>query len=97
MFASFLGWTPLMLAAENGHYNFCRWLLQKGANVNATMVTGWTAAHAATKKGEYSTLELLLQNGASTSLQASHRDFGRNLKLRDLTNDDKLTDLINQY
>ena len=55
---------------------FARWLLEKGAEVNARMPgTCWTAGHAATKKGNQELLELLLSSGADQNILAQHRDI----------------------
>ena len=58
-----------------------KWLIDNGADVNASMPsTGWTAGHAAAKKDNLEMLELLLQKGANQNVLAMHRDFGKNLR-----------------
>ena len=92
------GWTALMTAAENGQVEYARWLLQNGADVNAQMVGSmWTAGHAAAKRGNVDILELLLQKGANQDLPASHREFGRNLRVADVTTDEGVLQLLQRY
>jgi len=80
-----------MSAAENGHYKFARWLLDRGAAVNQAMETGWTAMHSAAKNDHGRVLVLLLRRGGDKNLKATHRDFGRNLFVEDVTaNEDTL-------
>ncbi|MFC1843146.1 ankyrin repeat domain-containing protein [Candidatus Dependentiae bacterium] len=38
--------TPLILASIRGHVNIVKFLLSKGANVNAKDICGWTALHS---------------------------------------------------
>lgn len=92
------GWTALMTAAENGQTASAKWLIENGADVNASMPsTGWTAGHAATKKGNLEVLELLLKNGADQSKQAMHRDFGKNLGFEDVTQEKPVLELLSKY
>ena len=74
-----------------------RWLLEKGALVNHAMATGWTAAHAAAKRGNAEILEMLLQAGADRHAKAAHREFGKNLAVEDVTNDQEILELLAKY
>ena len=77
---------------------YTKWLLQNGADVNAQMVGSmWTAGHAAAKRGNAEILELLLQKGANQDLLASHQEFGRNLRLADVTTDEGVLQLLKRY
>ena len=92
------GWTALMTAAENNQVESAKWLLRNGAEVNTQMQgTLWTAGHAAAKRGNLEILELLLKNGASQDSLACHRDFGKNLRFADVTNDEKVLKLLQRY
>lgn len=91
------GWTPLMSAAENNAALMVTWLIKNGAVVNIAMDTGWTAMHAAAKKNSYDILKILLENGGDKNLEAVHRDFGRNLKVEDVTVDERLLELLKKY
>ena len=87
-----------MTAAENNQVESAKWLLRNGAEVNTQMQgTLWTAGHAAAKRGNLEILELLLKNGASQDSLACHRDFGKNLRFADVTNDEKVLKLLQRY
>lgn len=91
------GWTILMTCAEGGHLEMARLLVEKGADVNKRMATGWTASHAAAKMGHLQVLEFLLQNGADKNIRASHRQFGRDLKVEDVTADQQVIQLLSRF
>ncbi len=88
------GWTPLMAASDKGRVLLVEWLLKKGAGVNAAMATGWTAAHSAAKNGHVDVLKLLLAKGADSDLEASHKEFGRNCKLDDVSIEDEILEVL---
>ncbi|KAF7285836.1 ankyrin repeat and KH domain-containing protein 1-like isoform X5 [Rhynchophorus ferrugineus] len=56
--------TPLMEAAQEGHYDLVRFLLEFGANVNAVTQTNDTALTYACENGHTDVAELLMQYGA---------------------------------
>ena len=68
MFISFLDipWkaTPLHLAAQNGHVECARSLIQGGAKVSAERKGNFTPLHVAALHGRAEIVELLIQNGA---------------------------------
>lgn len=88
------GWTPLMAAAENNNRKACKWILENGGDVNASMETGWTAMHAAAKKGNTHIVEILLDYGADCGMEATHRNFGSKLTPFDVVGDWKLKKLL---
>jgi hypothetical protein len=58
------GWTPLMLAAFNGHDDVIRVLIKHQANVHASDLLGNTALHWASDAGQLSSARLLIENRA---------------------------------
>merc|ERR1711879_1142824 len=92
------GWSVLMTASENNQFEFAKWLIKNGADVNKSMEsTGWTAGHAAAKRGNLDILGLLLKNGARQDALAMHRDFGKNLRFYDVTSDERIHQLLQNY
>ena len=91
------GWTPLMAAADGGQLEACRWLLKNGAQVNASMSTGWTAMHSAAKKGFRDIVALLLESNGNKNIMGAHREFGKNLRVEDVTTDNNILSLLDAY
>jgi ankyrin repeat protein len=58
--------TPLGLAAEHGNLETIKYLINAGANVNATnyLKSSWAAFHAASKHGKWAAAKFLLEYGA---------------------------------
>lgn len=69
------GWTPLIVAAFNGHSSLCLALLARGADVNACNHKGTSvlmyAKSAVIRTGDLAILDILLHAGAN----AGHRDI----------------------
>ena len=64
------GHTPLLIAAQNGHTDFCGFLLAHESNLNEIMAdTKHTALHFAAVKGHNASIEALLSWGAEVSPQ----------------------------
>ncbi|MGC2049553.1 MAG: ankyrin repeat domain-containing protein [Gallionella sp.] len=55
------GWTPLMLAAFNGHDDVIKVLIKHRANVHASDLLGNTALHWAADSGQTSSTKLLIE------------------------------------
>lgn len=64
------GWTPLMVAAGNGHTAFMRFLLDEGCEAGIASESGRTAMHRAAVKGREKALRLLI----SKKVKADSRD-----------------------
>ncbi|XP_064478771.1 uncharacterized protein LOC135392060 [Ornithodoros turicata] len=58
------GWTPILLAAANGHAEVVKYLAVEGADVAALDPTSYTAMHLAAMNGHNACLEVLLKVGA---------------------------------
>ncbi|XP_019636244.1 PREDICTED: ankyrin repeat domain-containing protein 17-like [Branchiostoma belcheri] len=62
-----LQWTPLHLAAKNGHHETVTALLTADADVNARDDEEWTALHLAALKGHHETVTALLTAAADVN------------------------------
>ncbi len=70
----FYGRTALMWAAEQGHPEVAKLLLDKGADVNAKTGEGWTALMSAAVGRDLEVVRLLLDKGADVNAEGSfHR------------------------
>ncbi len=59
--------TPLCLAAEKGEVDIARFLITKGADVNATDSREWTPLHKAADGNKLEVAQLLLNNGTNVN------------------------------
>ena len=59
------GKTPLMVAAEKGHVEVVKSLLDHGADINDEEVNGWTALHISAIKAHTEVESLLRAKGAT--------------------------------
>ncbi len=62
--ASYLGQTPLMLAALNNRKELVTFLLANGADINAKNEEGWTALSRAQEFGHNEVVKILKAHGA---------------------------------
>ena len=62
------GITLLMLAVAHENYDACKYLIEKGANVNLQTNYGLTALHYASHRHNYDICVLLVENGADILL-----------------------------
>lgn len=62
-------YTSLAIAAAQGHEAVVRFLLAKGANIDAADLSGDTALMSATYMRRDAVVPLLVENGANTNLQ----------------------------
>lgn len=58
------GFTALMIAAQHGHDNMLKILLEYGASTTSTDETGWTALMEACQNDHADTVQLLLEHSA---------------------------------
>jgi len=65
-------YTSLHIAAEKGHESVARFLLDRGASINATAMDNWTPLHFAALNGHESIARLLLDRGASINATAKY-------------------------
>ncbi|CAF1239628.1 unnamed protein product [Didymodactylos carnosus] len=69
------GRTLLYLAARNGFYNICDFLLKSGCNVNEIQKDGSTALHAAAFYGHLLIVELLLEYEANPEIRNNFASY----------------------
>lgn len=62
--------TPLYEAANRGHNEICKLLIEAGADVNAKNHEGWTPLHAATDECCDEVVQLLLERGADPNARS---------------------------
>ena len=60
------GWTPLTVAANNGHKEIVELLIAKGADVNAKDDDGYTPLDGAVDEGQIEIAALLRKHGGKT-------------------------------
>ena len=58
------GWTPINVAADGGHLEVVRLLVEKGADMTIAHSAGWTPIHSAAAGGYDDVVKLLVHNGA---------------------------------
>jgi ankyrin repeat protein len=58
------GWSPLHLAVKNGHLEMVKFLIDRGAEINARGVRGVTPLRMALDSGQKPTADYLRENGA---------------------------------
>lgn len=58
------GWTPVMIAADEGHEEIVELLIEAGADVRAKDKTGATSLHWASRSGHAEVVERLIRAGA---------------------------------
>jgi hypothetical protein len=72
------GWTPLHLAAWNGHVEVVKFLVEQRADVTTKDSDGWTPLHSATQNGHLEVVKFLLQSDMRFRSDVSTPDaFGR--------------------
>ncbi len=62
------GWTPLHMAAGNGHENLVRELIKSNANLNATSENGTTPMMMAARMGHITAYQEIVKAGADPTL-----------------------------
>ena len=88
------GWTPLLTATNNRHYQLATWLVEHGANVNLQNKGGWTPLYLATDNrniegGDYPVakpdmndlefITILLDHGADPNLRVIDNTLTRTI------------------
>jgi ankyrin repeat protein len=68
------GNTALHAAAEHGHFNVSRLLVESGARVDMANEDGYTPLHKAAAMGDYDTSALLVEKGADVKARTSVGD-----------------------
>jgi NF-kappa-B inhibitor-like protein 2 len=66
------GWTPLHEAANHGHMDIVRYLLDCKANINIKANNGITTLIDACNSGRLDIIEILLSYGAKTNIRTNN-------------------------
>lgn len=66
---TFDGFTPLQLAAMRGRTEMARWLLLKGAEIDAAGPKGMPSLHSSIERGHIAVVKLLLASGADVTVR----------------------------
>lgn len=66
------GYTPLHLAAKEGHIETVKALLEHGAQVNAQNLYGWTPLHVAAVRNYTDITRLLLDRGGDITVEDNY-------------------------
>ena len=69
------GWTCLITAAENGHLDICRLLIDKGAQLEAKTSNGWTPLHCAADQGHVEIVRLFCDRGADVEARTNDNAY----------------------
>jgi hypothetical protein len=69
--------TALHIAADQGHYHLCQWLLAKGAYPNARDAAGNTPVFCSVNSGNMQVVSLLLEYGADLNVVS---DYGMTIE-----------------
>jgi len=64
-----MGECPLIRAAHNGHFHTVKFLVEKGADVNAIDMGDNTALHWAAMRGHVEIVKYLLEQGADKTIR----------------------------
>lgn len=92
--------TPLMTAAQYSHIKVVKYLIERGANVNAVQkVTGWTALHysVAAKTSEIDIVKILIDAGADRTLAATDLEVGVPYKYAVICEKNEVADILKNY
>lgn len=90
-----LGITPLMLSAEYDNVDFTKWLLRKGAYIDATDNASETALMRAIRHNSVRVADLLIQNGSDVSIRNTE---GENiLHISYLYSDEATQEMLNKH
>lgn len=68
------GSSPVHKAAQNGHLEVIKWLIQRGAAVDAIYGDDWTPLFHAAYYGHLEVVEWLIEHGAATAVDQKGRD-----------------------
>jgi ankyrin repeat protein len=73
------GWTPLIYSAFEGYADMVRYLLMRGANVNAQSETGMSALMVASRNNHIAIVRILLEKKADLGLINQQRQTALNM------------------
>ena len=69
-------WTPMTFAANNGHFDIVKMLIDAGADVNARDTDEWTPLHFAARYASSDVVKMLIEAGADVNARTTDGWYG---------------------
>ena len=80
--AAYSGWTPLHSAAEHGHLNICKLIIENIVNKNSKTRKGVTPIHLAVMNGNFEVCKAITEHEKKSPLMKIFNYLILNLKIK---------------